>query len=176
MRPEAASPRPEISADNGRADTRRTFKIHDGGKHGNNRAPPQRPTVAAPHGFSPSPSPSSVYYFKPVDSSPKPTASVDSHSYSMRHHLQDEDDNLALPQDFQPTYIVYPPASNPTSSPSSSQSYLKPSSSVVQKTTFRPAGSYDAEAAASNSIYREETSNFHAGNLVHLPQVMMQQF
>lgn len=88
---------------------------------------------------------------------------------------EEEEDSLALPSssgagDFQPTYITYsknnPPASTPYSSSSSSQSYLKPTNSVVQKTTFRPAGTYDA---ATNSLYREETSKFHSANLEHLP-------
>ena len=75
---------------------------------------------------------------------------------------------MAVPGYNDPTYIIYPsstPSPNIQSS-STTQNYLKPA-----KSKFHPAGSYDAPTQ-SKSIYREETSKYHSGNLVQLPKVI----
>ena len=148
------APQPEIvpSAETGRAEVRRTFRTRDSR---NSRVPvPTRAPLAQP---APTTSAPSLYYFKPVDSQ-STTSSYPEPS------TPNSNDNLAVPNQYQPTYIVYPTeSSKPNPTTPSSQKYLK--------STFRPAGSYDAPT--SKSIYREETSKFHAANLVHLPKVVM---
>ena len=124
-------------ASGGRAEVRRTFNIHH--KRHNHYHPTSSSTsyssTTVP--FTPS-SPTSLYYFKPADNSPKPTASIEP-SY------KSEKDNLAV-ETYLPKYVVYP------SSTPSPQKYLK----KAKAQTFRPVGSYDAPT--TKSIYREETS------------------
>ena len=105
-----------------------------------------------------SPTPSSVYYFKPSDS-PTTKSSLDQFKDAPK------EDNLAVPGFNPPTYIIYPSSTKSPNSPSSStQSYLKPSSRP-KTNKYHPAGVYDA-AAVSKSIYREET-NKYSGAIIH---------
>ena len=166
-------------SNNGRTsggDVRRTFHVHRGVRHQSAGAPHRAP--ALPPTSPPSPPPTltvssttsnpALYYFKPIDSTSASVSGSSSTSYSSTSG-QVSDDNLALPGGYQPTYVVYPTTPSPKVTPSSnSQKYLKP-----KKSTFRPAGSYDAPKAPSQSIYREETSKFHPASLVHLPKVMI---
>ena len=121
----------------GRGDVRRTFNIHH--KRHNHYHPTSSSATSSSTTvpFTPS-SPTSLYYFKPADNSPKPTASIEP-SY------KSEKDNLAV-ETYLPKYVVYP------SSTPSPQKYLK----KAKAQTFRPVGSYDAPT--TKSIYREETS------------------
>lgn len=122
-------------------EVRRTFHIRDS-RH--NHQVTQRPP--APPASTTTPP---LYYFKPVDSSPKPTASINSVPSPHKEN----------------TYIIYPTTST-TSSPQTQQKYLKKE--------FHPVGSYDAPTTPK-SIYREETrkSKYHSANLEHLPKVVV---
>ena len=122
----------------GRGDVRRTFNIHH--KRHNHYHPTSSSASSSSTTvpFTPS-SPTSLYYFKPADNSPKPTASIEA------SYRGSEKDNLAV-ETYLPKYVVYP------SSTPSPQKYLK----KAKTQTFRPVGSYDAPT--TKSIYREETS------------------
>ncbi len=166
--------------------------------------PPPPPPPASIESFTPSP-PSIYYFqpddvtpppskhtqatptYRPQKPKYQNTEAYDSYgapsgsTISSSQQQQEVTDNIALPSGFgTPTYIRYSTESNPppalptssvipSSSSPSSQSYLKPQNS------FHPAGSYDAAASRPKSIYREETTNFHSGNTVHLPKVKKMQ-
>ena len=174
----------------GSGDVRRTFHVHRGVRHQAARGPPNGayaptsppapppPPVTTSYASTTTSNPS-LYYFKAVDSTvssvktASQTSSQSSTAYSAG--LETDNDNLALPGGYQPTYVVYPTTSSPGLNPTqsySSQKYLKPN----KKPTFRPAGSYDAPKSpsktSSQSIYRDDTSKFHPASLVHLPKVM----
>ena len=180
-------------------DVRRTFNLHRGPRHQASHAPGSHSHRVYPSSTSPPAPPPppkvttsyvstttsnpNLYYFKAVDSTSssniKPPTSSSSTAYSTQVV---ENDNLALPGGYQPTYVVYPTTSKPvTSNPPnptqySSQKYLKPKKS--SSTQFHPAGSYDApkstaSKAPKQSIYREETAKFHPASLVHLPKVYL---
>ena len=145
-----------------------------GGGNAPKPAPPP-PPVTTSYASTTTSNPS-LYYFKAVDStvSSVKTSSQSSTAYSAGG-VDSDNDNLALPGGYQPTYVVYPTTSSPGPNPTqsySSQKYLKPN----KKPTFRPAGSYDAPKSpsktSSQSIYRDDTSKFHPASLVHLPKVM----
>ena len=126
-------PRPAASE----ADVRRTFNVHHREiRHNHYHPTSSSASTVATSTSSFTPSPASLYYFKPADNSPKPTASI-------QPTYKAEKDNLAV-ESYLPKYVVYP------SSTPSPQKYLK------SKKTFRPVGSYDAPT--TQSIYREETS------------------
>ena len=171
----------------GSGDVRRTFHVHRGVRHQGGRGPPNGgyaptsppapppPPVTTSYASTTTSNPS-LYYFKAVDStvSSVKTSSQSSTAYSAGG-VDSDNDNLALPGGYQPTYVVYPTTSSPGPNPTqsySSQKYLKPN----KKPTFRPAGSYDAPKSpsktSSQSIYRDDTSKFHPASLVHLPKVM----
>ena len=165
----------------------RTFHIERQRKPKHVKHVPPPPPPPPSETFTPSPSYSSsysppayippssptptVYYFKPADSSPKPIASTAGQQSSSLDHFKDApiDDNLAVPGTYNdPTYIIYPSSTPKSSSVSSTQSYLKPSKSPKQ---FHHVASYDAPGTASSvqskSIYREETSKYHSGAILH---------
>ena len=174
----------------GSGDVRRTFHVHRGVRHQAGRGPPNGgyaptsppapppPPVTTSYASTTTSNPS-LYYFKAVDSTvssvktASQTSSQSSTAYSAG--LETDNDNLALPGGYLPTYVVYPTTSSPGPNPTqsyTSQKYLKPN----KKPTFRPAGSYDAPKSpsktSSQSIYRDDTSKFHPASLVHLPKVM----
>ena len=125
---------------------RRTFNLHRDVRH--NHYHPTSSSTNVPSTTVPfTPSPTSLYYFKPADNSPKPTASI-----QPTYKNNGEKDNIAVAssQDYLPKYVVYP-----SSTPSTPQKYLK-------HKTFHPVGSYDAPTT-SKSIYREETSGLKHG-------------
>ena len=115
-----------------------------------------------------SPSPPSLYYFKPVDST-VPESLVSSTSSTPADAAKDHKDNLALPSaNFDPTYIVYPELAD--NQPHHHGQRAK-STSSPQKYLKKPTYGYDA-ASAGKSIFREETAKFHSANLVQIHKVI----